>query len=225
MTLKTLNPNQCSFNLLYSFDPSHSVEGILVEEYRKKLAELLARRIIQAGGGGVDYVVPIPATGILYGKFVAEYLSLPFLEVFDREKRIRTLHLPSQERVDFYKNHSVYDSCSVSGKRILLVDEALISGTTAVLVSERIKHLGVKSYSFAFASPPLSFYCPNNYIKEKGRIIQNGTDEGGLYNSIKKFKEKSGAESVFFVNSDEFNSALYDRTRCSLCFNQIYSDI
>ncbi|MDO6388173.1 phosphoribosyltransferase family protein [Uliginosibacterium sp. 31-12] len=220
--MKNLEPSQCAFNLIYSFDPMHSIDGILVQDYRRKLAESLAAEVSKKKCRRFDFVVPIPMTGILYAKYVSEYLNIPYIEIFDREKRIRTLDMPNGERVKYYNEYFSSFESSLVGKSILVVDEALISGTTAMLVSKWLAKFKAKNYSFAFASPPMSGYCPNKYIKESDRAIADGPVGDALSVSIRKFADRMEADDIYFVSSEGFQRVIYEKTRCMLCFSQIY---
>lgn len=219
--MKNLEASQCSFNIIYTFDPDHEIDGKLVRSYRSDLAEILANKILKSTMHKYDYIVPIPMTGIFYAEKLARIMGIPMVEIFDRDKQTRTLSLTSVDRHEFYEKYFSKFKMELENKRILIVDEALISGTTIKLLSNWLKRFPLLKYSFAFVSPPMSGYCPNRNIKENERIAKV-TNLGEIdMNALNEFIGQTGADTMYFNSAEDFNKLLFSNSRCSHCFNQI----
>lgn len=216
-----ITPNQCSFNIIYSFDADHDINGIPVSLFRRELAKCLAKQI-QLSGKTYDHIIPIPNTGIFYGKWLAKFLGVNYLNPFKKRKKTRTLSLTRPERTDFYSRFLEDNGIAENIDRVLFVDEALISGTTLFAISSWAQKKSIKNFSFAVASPPMINYCPDRIIKDEERALEPSLSDIALTKRVNDFTLKLQCDDLFFVSSEEFNSIMTSNERCTLCFSRNY---
>ncbi|MYM62861.1 hypothetical protein [Pseudomaricurvus sp. HS19] len=218
-----ITPDKCSFNLIYTYSKEHVVDSISVEEYRRDLSLALAQEIVKRG---IEYqcVVPIPNTGIQYASVMAEALGLKYLDIFRRQKVSRTLGMATGERSLYYERFLSRVEHEISHEKILFVDEALISGTTTTAISSWAQENKIKSYSFAFASPPMINYCPLRVIRDVDRRLDPGVNSGDVDRKMSELKAELGCDDIVFLSSRKFSKIVDSERRCTLCFSQEHQD-
>jgi glutamine phosphoribosylpyrophosphate amidotransferase len=210
---------KCTFNIIYTYDVSHLIEGTPVKHFRTELAKSLAAQIMEKGLN-VKYVIPIPNTGIVYAKEVAKHLNAKYMNPFVKKKISRTLGMNNRDRVSFYDRFLENMELGEDIGETIFIDEALISGTTISIMAEWARKKGISSYSFGFASPPIINYCPQQVVKNSRRLLDPATTDLSTDEAIKELNREIGSKDIFFVLSAEFSTILSGRTRCSLCFSQ-----
>ena len=144
----------CIFERIYFARPDSVMDGQTVYTYRKNLGkELALESTIDA-----DVVVPIPDSGVPAAIGFSEQAGIPFELGIIRNHYIgRTFIEPSQSIRQFgvKLKHSVNRSV-IKGKRVVLVDDSLVRGTTANKVVKMIFEAGAKEVHLAISSPQLS---------------------------------------------------------------------
>jgi amidophosphoribosyltransferase len=153
-----VRPSHCIFELIYFSRPDSNVFGQNVYLCRKRLGHLLAREYRP----DVDLVMPFPDSGNYAALGYAEESGLPFEMGMIRNHYIgRTFIQPSQAMRDFgvrVKLNPV--SPILKDKKILIVEDSIIRGTTS---RNRIRHLrgiGAKELHMAISCPPTLYPCP-----------------------------------------------------------------
>jgi glutamine phosphoribosylpyrophosphate amidotransferase len=207
----------CAFNIIYGFDGAHSVHGLSVASMRKALAVSLAKAIEQKSGI-YNYVVPIPNTGAFYSGEIAKNLNIKELRLFRKKCDKRTLSLPNEERKEYYIKRLVRESVKLKNAKILLVDEALISGLTLGILSANLKASGVESFSVAFVAPPVYCHCPWGLMGSKERLglgMNGDVDQTQYELSI---KHHTGCTNVYFNTFKDFDACMPKHHTCKLCF-------
>lgn len=148
----------CGLELVYTARPDSAVDGIEVGEARRRLARALAAKV----KAEVDVVVGMPETGIYYAAAVAEALGRPYAHAFVQTARARSALLEElQERTAVIQLKANPIPAAVRGRRVLLVDDSLISGTTVKLAAQVLRgKAGAREVHVAVAAPPLKARCP-----------------------------------------------------------------
>ena len=151
------NYNHCIFELIYFARPDSKIFGQSVYEVRKKIGFILARE----SPFDVDLVVPIPDSGIYAALGYAQALNLSFDMAFTRNHYIgRSFIQPSQ----FKRQSTVRMKLNpiesvIKGKKIALVDDSIVRGTTIKERIKALKKIGVKEIHMLVASPPVRHSC------------------------------------------------------------------
>ena len=152
-----VKPSPCIFEFIYFARPDSNVFGSNVYEMRKGFGKQLAREHpVEA-----DIVIPVPDSGVPAAIGYAEEAGLPFETGLIRNHYIgRTFIEPRQSIRHFgvkIKLNAVRGA--LYGKRVVVVDDSIVRGTTARKIIKMIKAAGAKEIHFRISSPPTIFPC------------------------------------------------------------------
>lgn len=165
-----VKPSHCIFELIYFARPDSQVFGQNVYLCRKRLGHHLAREYRPE----VDLVMPFPDSGVYAALGYAEESGFPFEMGMIRNHYVgRTFIQPTQPMRDFgvrVKLNPVRPL--LEGKRVMIVEDSIIRGTTS---RNRVKHLreiGVKELHMVVSCPPTTYPCPYGIdFSSKGELI------------------------------------------------------
>jgi amidophosphoribosyltransferase len=147
----------CIFEYIYFARPDSTVEGRNVYEVRKRIGAELARESpVEA-----DLVVPVPDSGVPAAIGYAEQSGIPFEFGIIRNHYVgRTFIEPAQHirllGVRLKHNANV---TRLKGKRVVLVDDSIVRGTTSVKIVEMVRNAGAKEVHLRISSPPTTHSC------------------------------------------------------------------
>lgn len=146
------------FESVYFSNEDSKLNGSLIKNLRKETGRLLAKKI---NSDEIDLVVPVPDTGKPAARQLAVELGLPYVEAVIKNKTIcRTFILPSHQiRNDAIKTKFSLKKNLITGKRVGLVDDSLIRGTTAKLLVKMLKKAGATKVVFISACPKVKYPC------------------------------------------------------------------
>lgn len=193
----------CIFEYIYFARPDSVLEGLNVYAVRKEIGRELAREA-KAAGIEADMVVPIPDSGVPAAIGFAEEAGIPFeLGIIRNHYVGRTFIEPSDRirHLGVRLKHNA-NSALVSGKRVFLVDDSLVRGTTSKKIVEMVRQAGATEVHMAISCPPTTNPCfygidtptkaelmaANHTVKEIGTQI--GVDSltylsiDGLYRAV-----------------------------------------
>jgi len=158
--LKTTREAHCMFEWVYFARTDSSIEDIGVYEARMNLGRELAREW-KNRGIEVDVVIPVPDTARPSALSFAEELGLRYTEGFIKNRYIqRTFIMANQERRDSaikLKLNPIIKE--VKGKRVALIDDSLVRGTTSKKIIKLLRDVGAKEVHFLLTCPPLKSPC------------------------------------------------------------------
>jgi amidophosphoribosyltransferase len=145
----------CVFEYVYFAMPDSIVNGISVYEVRKRMG----RRLAEESGVDADVVVPVPDSGVPTALGYAQAAGLPFeMGIIRNHYAGRTFIQPKQGdrelgvRMKLNPNRSV-----LAGKRVLLIDDSVVRGTTSVRVVQMVRNAGAKEVHLRSASPAIKY--------------------------------------------------------------------
>ncbi|MCX7881770.1 MAG: amidophosphoribosyltransferase [Brevinematales bacterium] len=210
-------PRQCIFELIYFAKPSSRVFDTSVYQYRYEIGRQLAKEFpVEA-----DYVVPVPDSGIVAAIGYSNESGIPLSLGLIRSHYVgRTFIEPSQGIRDFGVRMKFMPVPEViRGKRIVLIDDSIVRGTTSRKIVQVIKEMQPKEIHFRVASPPVKYPCFYG--------IDFSRPEELLANKLKTLEEIAhfiGVNSVGYVSVEGlFPSFLLDGKRfCRACFDGEY---
>ena len=147
----------CMFEYVYFSRPDSIIGGINVAKVRTEMGRELARRYpVDA-----DIVVPVPDSGNYAALGFAQELNIPYEHAFVRNHYIgRTFLQPSQLIRDFdvrVKLNLIKEA--VEGKRVVVVDDSIVRGTTARARVVNLREAGAKEVHMRVSCPPHRFAC------------------------------------------------------------------
>ncbi len=184
----------CVFEYIYFARPDSVINGRSVYDVRKKLGVELARESkIDA-----DVVVPIPDSGVPAAIGYSQESRIPFeLGIIRNHYVGRTFIEPTQtiRALGVKLKHSANRS-QVEGKRIVLIDDSLVRGTTSVKIVQMMREAGAKEVHFRLASPPIRYsdhYGIDTPVRDKLLAATH---------SLEEMRNYIGADSLAFLSID-----------------------
>ena len=149
--------SQCVFEHVYFARPDSKVFGLSVYESRKNLGKFLAKESqVQA-----DIVIPVPDSGVPAAIGYSQESGVPFEFGIIRNHYVgRTFIQPSQSVRDFGVKIKLNPQSEVlKGKRVVVIDDSLVRGTTSKKIINLIRQAGAKEVHMRIASPPTISPC------------------------------------------------------------------
>jgi len=205
----------CAFEYIYFARPDSMIDGLDVYTTRVKSGEQLYKEHkIEA-----DLVVAVPDSGIPAAIGYAKASGIPYGIGFVKNRYVgRTFISPSQEireKAVAVKLNPL--KINVTGKRIILIDDSIVRGTTSRHLVEALKRAGAKEVHFLVASPVVKFPC---YF---GIDTPYRSELVGANYSIDEIGNMIGADSLGYLSIDGMYKCFEGKEGfCIGCFNGTY---
>jgi amidophosphoribosyltransferase len=211
----------CIFEYVYFARPDSSIEGKNVYEMRKNIGIGLAREIkIDA-----DVIVPIPDSGVPAAIGYAMESKIPFeLGIIRNHYVGRTFIEPTDKIRHFGVKLKHNANLSViKDKRVILIDDSIVRGTTSKKIVQMIRDAGAKEVHMLIASPPTISPCFYGVdTPDKKDLIASSS-------SIEQIKNIIGADHLAYISIDGLYRAIAQTKRdnanpqyCDACFSDDY---
>ena len=193
-------PRPCVFEYIYFARPDSIVGGQSVYQVRKKLGHELARE----SHVDADVVIPVPDSGVPAAIGYAAESKIPFeLGIIRNHYVGRTFIEPTQHiRALGVKLKHNANRAMVDGKRVILVDDSVVRGTTSVKIVKMMYEAGAREVHMRIASPPIT--NPDFYgidTPDKDQLLAANYDLEGMRDYI-------GVNSLAFISVDGLYRAL-----------------
>jgi amidophosphoribosyltransferase len=208
-------PAHCVFEHIYFSRPDSMVFGRTVNASRRLLGKYLAREHpVEA-----DVVVPVPDSGVSAAIGFAQESGIPIEFGLIRNHYVgRTFIEPKQSIRNFgvkVKLNPVREI--LAGKRIVLVDDSIVRGTTSKKIVHIIRAAGAREIHVRITSPPILAPCYYGIdTPTKGELIASTK-------SIEEIRRYIGADTIGYLSLQAMMESVEDNNRfCSACFTDIY---
>jgi amidophosphoribosyltransferase len=206
----------CSFEYIYFARPDSIIDGISVYEARKNAGRILAKEHpIEA-----DLVIPVPDTSIPAAIGFAEASGIPYGEGLIKNRYVgRTFIQPEQGlRQSSVKLKLNSMKHTVAGKKIVMIDDSIVRGTTSGQIVNSLKLAGAKEVHVRISSPPVSFGC---YF---GIDTPNRSQLIGASRTVEEIRQAIGADSLGYISIEGLIESLgrAEDHYCLACFNGDY---
>jgi len=195
----------CIFEYVYLARPDTVIDGVSVYEARLAMGELLAEKVKQIiPVDEIDVVIPIPDSSRPSAMQLAQALGIPFREGFVKNRYVgRTFIMPGQAM----RKKSVRQKLNTvgqefKGKRVLLVDDSIVRGTTSREIVEMARAAGATKVYFASAAPPVRF--PNVYgidMPTRAELIATGRNDDQIAAEI-------GADALVYQDIEALKQSI-----------------
>jgi len=182
----------CIFEYIYFARPDSIVGGRSVYEVRRTMGAELAREAPAAA----DVIVPVPDSGVPAAIGFAQLAGIPFEMGIIRNHYVgRTFIQPTQSirEIGVRMKHSA-NRAVVTGKRIVLIDDSLVRGTTSLKIVQMMRDAGAREVHMRIASPPIThsdYYGIDT--PERDKLLAANHDVEGMRAFI-------GADSLAFLS-------------------------
>ena len=215
-----VRPRPCIFEHVYFSRPDSIAEGKSVYEVRKNIGAELSRE----APCEVDYVVPVPDSGVPAAIGFSQESGIPFELGIIRSHYVgRTFIQPTQavRRLGVKLKHNA-NSALIRGKRIVLIDDSIVRGTTSLKIVQMMRDAGATEVHVRIASPPTSYSCFYGVdTPERSKLL-------AAQRNVEQMREFIQADSLAFVSIDGLYRAMGDERnaaapqRCDACFTGAY---
>ena len=211
----------CIFEFIYFSRPDSVIEGSSVYEARKRIGMELARE----NPVEVDLVVPIPDSGVPSAIGYAEESGFPFEYGIIRNHYVgRTFIEPTDEirHLGVKLKHNA-NRAMLEGKRVVLVDDSIVRGTTSRKIVEMVRAAGATEVHMRIASPPTTHSCFYGVdTPERSKLL-------AAQHTIEEMRHLIGCDSLDFLTMDGLYRAMGEEGRnnempqyCDACFSGEY---
>ena len=204
----------CIFEYIYFARPDSVIDGVSVHSARKRAGEILA----ECHGVDADVVIGVPDSGLDAALGFSEKSGIPYGIGLIKNKYIgRTFISPGQEsRMDQVKiKLSPIEEC-VRGKRVVLVDDSIVRGTTSGRIVKLLRDAGAKEIHMRISSPP--FLHPCYY----GTDIDSEEHLIACKYSVEETAKIIGADSLGYLPKEKLGELIDSADYCSACFDGVY---
>ncbi len=200
----------CAMEYIYFSRPDSDIEGCNVHNFRKLSGRLLYRE----APADADIVVGVPDSSLSAAMGYAEASGLPYEMGLIKSKYVgRTFIQPSQElREKGVRMKMSAVKTVVGGKRIVLIDDSLVRGTTSRRIVKMLREAGAAEVHLRIASPPIKSPC------FYGVDISTYDELICAHKSIEEVRQMLDADSLAFLSEEALYEAGHRSELCLACF-------
>ncbi|VAX27490.1 Amidophosphoribosyltransferase [hydrothermal vent metagenome] len=207
---------QCVFEHIYFSRPDSFLFNHSVYESRKQMGRALA----QEYPADVDLIVPVPDSGVISALGFSEESGIPFEMGLIRNHYVGRTFIEPQSQIRHFGVKVKLNAVKpvIEGKRVAIIDDSIVRGTTSRKIVKMIREAGAKEVHVRISSPPILHSCfygidtPN-----RGELIASQLDIEGI-------REYLGADSVHYIGIEKLLSVFNDDRDnfCTACFDGNY---
>jgi amidophosphoribosyltransferase len=195
----------CIFEYVYFARPDSVVHGKSVYAVRKAMGAQLASE----SGIDADVIIPVPDSGVPAALGYAQASGIPYeLGIIRNHYVGRTFIQPTQSIREFgvRMKHSA-NRAVVEGKRIVLIDDSIVRGTTSIKIVQMMRDAGAREVHFRISSPPIKF--PDFYgidTPERNNLL-------AATHTLEEMRDFIGCDSLAFLSIDGIYRAMGENGR------------
>ncbi len=208
----------CIFEYIYFARPDSIIDGVSVYEARSEMGKILAKE----APADADYVSAVPDSGITAAIGYASESGLPYMESLIKNRYVgRTFIMPVQSlRESSVRLKVNVVRGNVKGKRVVLVDDSIVRGTTSRRIVEMIKRAGAKEVHMRIGSPPIIAPCYFGIdMKTREELI-------AANHTVEEIGRMMGADSLAYLSIEGLLKAVRnvggDDRYCLACLTERY---
>lgn len=209
-------PNLCIFELVYFARPDSKFGSRLVHEIRQEMGRILA----EEAPADADLVIPVPDSGIPAAIGYSQQSGIPFSEGLIKNRYVgRTFIQPDQRMRELGVKLKLNPLKEViDRKRIVLVDDSIVRGTTSSQIVDLLREAGAKEIHMRVSSPPITYPCFYGIdTAERDQLIAS-------HMSIEEIREYLGCDTLKYLSVDGLLKACRGGAEgfCTACFTGRY---
>lgn len=206
----------CSFEYVYFARPDSNVDGMNVYKSRVNAGRILAKEApVEA-----DLIAAVPDSGIPAAIGFSQASGIPYDVALIKNKYMgRTFIKPDQKSRELAVRLKLNVAKeNIKGKRVVLVDDSIVRGTTSKRIIKMLREAGAKEVHFRISSPPVKHSCYFGIdTPSKKQLV-------GAMMTVEEIGEKIGADSLAYISIDGLIESIGKNKSelCGACFNGIY---
>lgn len=208
----------CLFEYVYFARPDSDIDGIAVHRARERAGELLAlSNTVEA-----DVVAAVPDSALSAAMGFARQSGIPYTSALSKNRYVgRTFIQPTQGKREMCVSIKLSVlKRNVRGKRLVLVDDSIVRGTTSKRIVEMLKLAGAKEVHMQISSPPVKHPC---YLG-----IDTSTHDQliGASHSVEEIRKLIGSDTLHFLSLEDLLKTVEGAACnfCTGCFNGDYPE-
>ena len=208
MVFDNVDFHPCAFEYIYFARPDSDIDGKNVYEMRLEMGKRLARET----PAEVDLVLPVPDSGVAAAKGYADELGVPFEMGIVRNHYVgRTFIEPTQEIRDLKVKMKLSPvKHLIEGKRVAIIDDSLVRGTTSKQIVRMLLDAGAKEVHMRIAAPEIKFPCRYGIdTPTKAELISANLN-------VDEIAQKIGATTLGFLSIEGLKESLGNERNYSL---------
>ncbi|MGN0165981.1 MAG: amidophosphoribosyltransferase [Lachnospiraceae bacterium] len=204
----------CIFEHIYFARPDSVVNGVSVHAARMRAGEALAKN----HPVDADIVIGVPDSGLDAALGYSNYSGIPYGIGLVKNKYIgRTFIAPGQdERVDKVKIKLNPIKETVEGKRVVLIDDSIVRGTTSKRIVKLLRDAGATEIHMRISAPPFLYPC---YY---GTDIDSQEHLIACHHTVEEIAEIIGVDSLAYLSLDDLPLLVGRTDYCAACFDGSY---
>lgn len=204
----------CIFEYIYFARPDSVVDGVSVHEARVRAGELLA----QSYPAKADIVIGVPDSGLDAALGYANRSGIPYGIGLMKNRYIgRTFISPGQEdRLDKVRIKLSPIKSVIEGKRVVLIDDSIVRGTTSKRIVKLLRDAGAKEIHMRISAPP--FLHPCYY----GTDIDSEENLIASHYKPEEIAQIIGADSLGYLEVEKLDKLIGSEDYCAACFDGKY---
>lgn len=207
----------CIFEFVYFARPDSDIDGISVHKAR----ELAGARLALSNPVDADIVAEVPDSATPAAMGYAAQSGLPYTKALEKNRYVgRTFIQPAQVKRETGVNLKLTPlKRNVRGKRVVLIDDSIVRGTTSKRIVEMLKFAGAKEVHLRISSPPVKYPCFFGIDTVHDQLI--GSD-----NSVEEIRKLIGADTLIYLSTDDLLKTVEGAACnfCTGCFNGQYPE-
>ena len=214
MHCATKEKKLCSFEYIYFARPDSVIDGVSVHGARVKAGEILAK----CHPAEADVVIGVPDSGVDAALGFSRASGIPYTNGLIKNKYIgRTFISPEQSgRLNQVKLKLSAVKDEVFGKRVVLIDDSIVRGTTSRHIVKILREAGASEIHMRISAPP--FLHPCYY----GTDIDSEENLIACKYSVDEIAKIIGADSLGYLPVSELKNMIGNAEYCSSCFDGKY---
>ena len=204
----------CIFEHIYFARPDSVIEGVSVHDARMRAGELLAK----THPVDADIVIGVPDSGLDAAMGYSRASGIPYGIGLIKNKYIgRTFISPGQDhRVDQVRIKLSPVESEVRGKRVVMIDDSIVRGTTSARLVRLLRSAGAKEIHMRISAPP--FLHPCYY----GTDIDSRDHLIACHHSVEEIAEIIGVDSLGYLPLENLKDLCGNSDYCCACFSGLY---
>ncbi|MEX2502388.1 MAG: amidophosphoribosyltransferase [Trueperaceae bacterium] len=207
------SPTPCAFEWIYFARGDAVLDGVPVHDARIRMGE----RLHHEAAVDADLVVGVPESGLAAALGYARASGIPYeIGLYKSPYAGRTFINPNQRLRERKVRLKLAATGAVDGKRVVLVDDSIVRGTTSGRIVGLLREAGAREVHFRVSSPPIRWPCYYGIDTAARKALAAATM------SIEAIRARIGADSLAYISDEGLQRAIGLASTCTACFDGHY---